>query len=61
MKESRITLGSKEKCTICSNKISLHFNPMEEWGIKGPLCGKCYSKKIDKHYPGDHVRVNKEE
>ena len=54
-------MGSKEKCTICSNKISLHFNPMEEWGIKGPLCGKCYSKKIDKHYVGDHVRVNKEE
>ena len=54
-------MGSKEKCTICSDKISLHFNPMEEWGIKGPLCGKCYSKKIDKHYPGSHVRVNKEE
>ncbi|MFM9875164.1 MAG: hypothetical protein ACKVN8_02145 [Nitrosarchaeum sp.] len=55
-------MGTKEKCTICNDKISLHFNPMDEWGgIKGPLCGKCYSKKLDKHYPGDHVRVNKEE
>jgi len=34
---------------------------MEEWKIKGPICGDCYSKKINEHYPGDHVRVNKEE
>ncbi|MBS3925572.1 MAG: hypothetical protein KGZ34_02610 [Nitrosarchaeum sp.] len=53
-------MGIKEKCTICNSKISLRFNPMDEWGIKGPICGDCYSKKIDKHYPGDHVRVNKE-
>jgi hypothetical protein len=53
-------LGSKEKCSICNEKISLRFNPMEEWEIEGPLCGKCYSKKIKEHYPGEHVRVNKE-
>jgi len=31
---------------------------MEEWGIKGVMCGKCYSKQVHKHYPGDHIRVN---
>lgn len=31
---------------------------MKEWKIEGPLCGKCYSKKIDEHYPGEHGRVN---
>jgi hypothetical protein len=32
---------------------------MEEWKIEGSLCGKCYSKKLSEHYPGEHVRVNK--
>jgi len=54
-------LGSKEKCTICGKKIEMRYNPMEEWKIKGPICGDCYSKKINEHYPGDHARVNKEE
>lgn len=58
IKERTDTLGSKEKCTICSGKIELRFNPMEEWKIKGPLCGKCYSKKLNEFYPGDHIRVN---
>ena len=31
---------------------------MKDWGIEGILCGKCYSKKISDHYPGEHVRVN---
>jgi len=31
---------------------------MENWKIDGHLCGKCYSKKISEHYPGEHVRVN---
>jgi len=53
-------LGSKFKCTICSQDASMQFNPMEEWMIEGPLCGKCYSKKLSEHYPGNHVRVNKE-
>lgn len=52
-------MGLKEKCAICSQKINIRFKPMEEWGIEGAICGDCYSKKIHKHYPGDHVRVNK--
>ena len=61
IKESKINLGSKEKCSICNDEITLKFNPMDEWKIKGPLCGKCYSKQIHEYYPGDHIRVNKEE
>ena len=58
-KKSNVTLGKKEKCTICSELIELHFKAMEEWKIEGTLCGKCYSKKLSEHYPGEHVRVNK--
>jgi len=58
-KKSENTLRSKVKCKICSGKIELPFNPMKEWGIDGALCGKCYSKKLNEHYPGDHTRVNK--
>jgi len=32
---------------------------MDEWQIKGILCGNCYSEKLAKFYPGEHVRVNK--
>ncbi|MGB0855719.1 MAG: hypothetical protein ACPGQP_01650 [Nitrosopumilus sp.] len=49
----------KDKCAICSEKIQLRFNPMDEWRIDGALCGNCYSKKIKDYYPGEHVRVNK--
>ncbi len=59
IKETNSTLVSKEKCAICSEKIQLRFNPMDEWGIEGSICGDCYSKKIGEHYPGEHVRVNK--
>ena len=52
-------MGTKDKCAICSGKIDLHYNAMEEWKIEGLLCGKCYSKKLHEHYPGDHIRVNK--
>ena len=45
IKKSKDTLGTKEKCAICSGKIELRFKPMDEWGIEGLLCGKCYSKK----------------
>lgn len=31
---------------------------MKQWNIEGPLCGKCYSKKIFEYYPGKHVRVD---
>ena len=61
IKKSKYALGSKDKCAICSEKIQVpYYNPMEEWEIEGSLCGKCYSKKIYEHYPGEHVRVNKE-
>ena len=60
IKKNKCTLGIKDKCAICSGKIKLRYNPMEEWGIKGTLCGDCYSKKIKEHYPGEHVRVNKD-
>ena len=59
IKKSENTLGSKGKCTICSEKIQLRYNPMEEWEMEGSICGKCYSKKLGEHYPGEHVRVNK--
>ena len=59
IKKNKHVLGTKEKCTICSEKIDLHYNSMEEWKIEGSLCGKCYSKKLHEHYPGEHVRVNK--
>ena len=59
-KESRFTLGKSEKCTICSEQVSLRFKAMEEWNIEGTLCGKCYSKQLNEHYPGEHVRVNKD-
>ncbi|MCH7965994.1 MAG: hypothetical protein IIB02_01025 [Thaumarchaeota archaeon] len=49
----------KDKCAICSEKIQFRYKSMEEWKINGSLCGKCYSKKIAEHYPGEHVRVNK--
>ncbi len=59
IKKSRDTLKVKEKCAVCSEKIGLRYNPMEKWGIEGPICGKCYSRKVSEHYPGEHVRVNK--
>jgi len=46
------------KCTLCDANIDHEYTPMKEWKIDGPLCGKCYSKKISEFYPGDHERVN---
>jgi hypothetical protein len=60
MKKSKITSMSKDNCAICSEKIEIPFKAMEEWKIEGLLCGKCYSKKLHEHYPGEHVRVNKD-
>ena len=59
MKKTKSNLVLKEKCTICSEKIQLRYKPMDEWGIEGLICGNCYSKKINEHYPGEHTRVNK--
>ncbi|MCG3779700.1 MAG: hypothetical protein JW390_20285 [Nitrosopumilus sp.] len=58
IKNTKNTLVSKEKCAICNGKIQLRYKPMDEWGIKGTMCGKCYSKKVHEHYPGEHARVN---
>ena len=60
IKKRKNALGTKEKCAICSEEISMHFRPMKEWSIDGVLCGDCYSKKLGEFYPGDHTRVNKE-
>ena len=47
------------KCTQCDEDVgATPYNPMPEWKIEGPLCSKCYSKNISKHYPGEHVRLN---
>jgi len=59
IKKRKNTLGTKDKCVICNEKIELHYKSMDEWKIEGFLCGKCYSKKLSDHYPGEHVRVNK--
>ena len=47
-----------EKCALCDGEIEHPSLPMEEWKIDGHLCGKCYSKKLEEFYPGDHVRVD---
>ena len=57
-KKSADTYGSNGKCTLCGGSIEQVFLPMKEWGIDGHLCGKCYSKKLVKFYPGKHERVN---
>ncbi len=49
------------RCTLCNGTIAQRFLPMKQWGIDGPLCGECYSKKIAEHYPGEHVRVDTSE
>jgi hypothetical protein len=59
IKNSKCDLGSKDKCTICSEEISLHFKPMKEWSLDGVLCGDCYSKKLSEYYPGDHAQISK--
>ena len=58
IKNRKNILGLNEKCVVCNGKIELRYNPMEEWGIKGTMCGKCYSKKVHEFYPGEHTRVN---
>lgn len=57
------TLGAlgTTKCAICSIEIGqVRYNPMKEWGVSGAVCGDCYSRRLSDHYPGDHVRVNKD-
>lgn len=59
IKKTEIVLGMKKKCTICNEPMGFHFKAMEDWKIEGLMCGKCYSKKLNEYYPGEHVRVNK--
>ena len=48
------------KCTECDEDVGeTPYNPMPEWKMKAPLCGKCYSSKLEEFYPGDHIRVNR--
>lgn len=54
-------MPKKDNCKICGGIINKSYFPMEEWEIEGPLCGKCYSKKLNNHYPGEHVRINPSE
>ncbi|MBI5696922.1 MAG: hypothetical protein HZC29_00110 [Thaumarchaeota archaeon] len=51
-------MAEGEKCVLCKGPMEHKYAPMTDWDVKGPLCGKCYSKKIFEHYPGQHVRVN---
>ena len=46
-----------EKCTVCGQAIQKTYMPMKEWHVSGPLCGMCYSKRLDEHYPGKHIRL----
>ncbi len=46
------------KCKACDGEVAQTYMPMDGWNVEGPLCGKCYSKKIAEQYPGDHVRVD---
>ena len=58
--KNNFELVTKENCKLCKGPIEQTYIPMEQWNIDGPLCGKCYSKKIADHYPGDHVKVGSE-
>lgn len=55
---ARAARAVPDACSECGGKMPKTYMPMEEWGIRGPLCGSCYSKLLARHYPGDHVRVN---
>ena len=52
----QVQLPSKEKCSLCNEPMNPKYFPMKDWGIKGPMCVKCYSKKIAEYYPGEHAR-----
>lgn len=50
-------LGQVEKCAVCGGVVSKPYVGMKEWAISGYMCGKCYSTKLNEHYPGEHTRV----
>jgi len=48
-----------QTCSLCKNTIGIEYKPMDEWNVKGSICSKCYSQKIEEHYPGEHIRTNR--
>ena len=46
-------------CSLCKNEIVQEYKPMDEWKIKGSICSKCYSQKLEEHYQGEHIRTNR--
>ncbi|OLD22892.1 MAG: hypothetical protein AUI59_00755 [Thaumarchaeota archaeon 13_1_40CM_2_39_13_1] len=54
-----INMGETQKCSLCNAVLDHVYQPMQDWSVKGLLCGKCYSKKLFEYYPGTHERVNK--
>ena len=53
-------MAKDNTCTVCKAQADRQFYPMKEWDVKGLLCGDCYSKRIHDHYPGKHIRINKD-
>ena len=51
----------QEECGRCKGEIKLKYRPMKAWGIKGSLCGGCYSEMIGDFYPGNHVRTGSQD
>ena len=48
------------KCTQCDQDVgATPYNPMPEWKLEAPLCGRCYSSKLEEFYPGEHIRTNR--
>jgi len=47
------------KCSVCNNDIDIEYKPMDEWKVKGSICSKCYSQKLEEYYPGEHIRTNR--
>ena len=48
-----------EKCSLCKNEIDVKYKPMDGWSVEGTICSKCYSQKLEEHYPGEHIRTNR--
>lgn len=44
-------MSNSIKCSLCKDIINLFkYQPMEDWQIKGFLCGNCYSKNLKEYY-----------
>ena len=50
------SLPSSYRCTLCNNEIiEFKYCAMQSWNLKGYLCGRCYSKKLDETYLSNKV------